>query len=126
LKAGQLIEDDEVDRRVGEVAAGDLPGRRRGSRVALAIPGFPGEAFAADVPMHLRLRPEESLLPVSGRPLTNCTTAACKLCPRARARTPKAALDLPLPVLISRMPRCSCAAAILSCTTDCLFCIRCS
>ena len=48
---GQLVEDDEVDRRVGEVAAGDLPGGSGGTRVAFAILRLPGEAKSAASPI---------------------------------------------------------------------------
>jgi hypothetical protein len=56
--------------------------------------------------------------PVSERPFTNCTTPACMPWPW-RASTPKAALDLPLPlpVFTSSTPRVSVAAAMAASTT---------
>src|SRR5262245_23269062 len=43
------------------MCAGDLPGRARRLGVAFVVLCIPGEALAADMPMHARMRLEESL-----------------------------------------------------------------
>ncbi len=52
-KSVALVEDDEIDRVVSQIALCNLPRGLCGQRVPVVVLRFPGEAFAADVPLHL-------------------------------------------------------------------------
>jgi hypothetical protein len=104
-----FVEDDEADFRVAQVAAGNFPGRLRRLGIALLVLGFPGEAFATDMPGDIGLLTEKGFFAgvrTAFDELDNADLEAVAEGAGDHAESEED-LPLPLPVLITSTPRSS-------------------
>ncbi len=113
-----FVEHHQADRRVGSGSPGASQPATRRWRVGASVLGFPGKACSPTRASRRPVAAEKASSPVSEQALHELHDADLQAVAEGAGDTPKAALDLPLPlpVLTTSTPRSSWAAAILPST----------